>query len=184
MLNELSEARRTEIVSELKEIESKLVVERPHVNERLVRLGERRSALLSGLYEAPPGDPLHTLLTECVRGKQPQDRVFTRANGKPVKDYRWAWWKLCVQVGLGHWECKKCGQAIKRRKCCETGSLGDRKYIGLFSHDMRRSAARSYHRAGVPESVVMKIGGWKTRTTLERYNIVNDKDVAEAVVMR
>ncbi len=47
-----------------------------------------------------------------------------------------------------------------------------------------RSAARSYRRAGVPESVIMKMCGWETRTMFERYNIVDDKDCAEAVALR
>ncbi len=101
-----------------------------------------------------------------------------------MKDYRWAWWKLCVQVGLGHWECKKCGQAITGRKCCESGFLGDRKYIGLFSHDMRRSAARSYRKAGVAESVIMEMCGWETAAMFKRYDIVDNKDKVEAVRLR
>ena len=96
-------------------------------------------------------DAVYTLLKECIQGKGPEDRVFTRKNGKPVKDFRRAWWKLIAAAGLP----------------------------GLLGHDFRRSAARSYRKAGVAESVIMKIGGWKTRTMFERYNITDSKDVAE-----
>jgi hypothetical protein len=32
----------------------------------------------------------------------------------------------------------------------------------------------------VPEDVVMKMGGWKTRSMLTRYNIVDTQDLADA----
>jgi integrase len=50
----------------------------------------------------------------------------------------------------------------------------------LLLHDLRRSGARVLIRAGVPEDIVMKMGGWKTRSMLSRYNIVSTDDLADA----
>lgn len=47
-------------------------------------------------------------------------------------------------------------------------------------HDFRRTAARSYIRAGVPDVIVMRITGHKTRNMLDRYNITSDPDLEAA----
>jgi len=49
------------------------------------------------------------------------------------------------------------------------------KYAGvpeLLFHDLRRTGARNLRRAGVAEGVIMKIGGWRTRSVFERYAIL------------
>ena len=48
-------------------------------------------------------------------------------------------------------------------------------------HDLRRMAARNLRKAGVAEGVIMKIGGWRSRSVFERYAIVSQSDIAEAI---
>jgi hypothetical protein len=48
---------------------------------------------------------------------------------------------------------------------------------------MRRSAAKALRAAGVPESVVMAMGGWKTAAMFRRYAIVSTADQRAAVAM-
>jgi integrase len=79
--------------------------------------------------------------------------VFHYDGGKPIGDFRKAWRNACRAAGL------------------------DR----LLRHDMRRSSARNLIRSGTPERVVMEIMGYRTRSMLDRYNIVSGADVAAAL---
>jgi integrase len=93
-----------------------------------------------------------TLLTACVIGKKPDDFVFTRQNGKPVEGFRKIWKAFCTRAGVPD----------------------------LLFHDLRRSGVRNLRRLGVQESVAMRISGHKTRSVFERYNIVDEADLADA----
>ncbi len=52
---------------------------------------------------------------------------------------------------------------------------------GLWFHDLRRSFITRARRLGVPESVVMRMSGHRTRAVFERYNIVDTQDLRAAV---
>src|SRR5207245_634498 len=46
----------------------------------------------------------------------------------------------------------------------------------MLMHDLRRTAARDFRRAGVSEGEIMKLCGWRTRAMFDRYNIVDKRD--------
>jgi integrase len=55
---------------------------------------------------------------------------------------------------------------------------------GRLVHDLRRSAAREFRKAGVSEGVVMRLCGWETRSMFDRYNIIDAADLDAAVAKR
>jgi integrase len=123
---------------------------------------------------------VYALMKECVGGKGQDDMVFTRKGGKPIRDFRKTWWSVCVEAGLGRMFCRRCSKPVASSRC-ETCKGRNLRYEGLLFHDLRRTAARNYRRLGVGETVIMRIGGWKTRSVFERYNIVTQTDVMDAV---
>lgn len=71
--------------------------------------------------------------------------VFTKPDGKQIKDYYTAWRSACERAGLP----------------------------GRLVHDCRRSCARNLSRAGVSRTVAMAITGHKTESMYRRYDIVD-----------
>ena len=61
----------------------------------------------------------------------------------------------------------------------ESGQLM-RRCPGLLFNDLRRTAVRNLRRAGVAESVIIKITGHRTRGVFDRHNITDQSDTLEA----
>jgi integrase len=79
--------------------------------------------------------------------------VFHAGDGRAIVDFKRSWATACREAGDP----------------------------GLLFHDLRRSAVRNMIRAGVPQSVAMRISGHKTTAMFLRYDITSDEDKREAL---
>src|ERR1035438_3758627 len=54
------------------------------------------------LLDAASSDlTIYQLILACTVEKSPEDFIFTRDDGEPIRDFRVAWWKACVVAGRG-----------------------------------------------------------------------------------
>jgi integrase len=133
-----------------------------NLDARLIRLEEEQTKT-----EEARVVPLPSVLVAMLREIEPKTgRVFSDVN------LRVEWEKACDACDLG-----------KRSKMEPKDENGFTwyKYKGLLIHDLRRSAVRNLRKAGVPETVIMKITGHKTAEVFRRYNIVSTDDVSAAM---
>lgn len=105
--------------------------------------------------------PLPDVLMEMLRKQPKGELAFDSSN------LRKSWEKACADVGLG----------------TITPVKGKKYYLysGLMIHDLRRSGVRNLRKAGVSESVSMKISGHKNQSVFQRYDIVDIEDVQHAM---
>ena len=100
--------------------------------------------------------------------------VFHR-RGHPIVDYRKAWLAACTKAGLAQPKLGADGRPI-------IDANGKTRMVATkLVHDLRRTAARNLVRAGVPERVAMAVTGHKTRAMFDRYNIVSEDDLRDAM---
>jgi integrase len=80
------------------------------------------------------------------------DGSWKLQSGQPIKSISKAWRRACAQAGLP----------------------------GRILHDLRRSSIRNMVRAGISETVAMKLSGHKTRSVFDRYNVTSSRDLQDA----
>ena len=115
---------------------------------------------------------LASMLEERKAKSIESDLLFISNTGKgEIINLRRAWNIACRRAGLGY------GYKINREY---VEKWQDEYSPGPIFHDFRRTAVRNMVRAGVPESVAMKISGHKDRSVFERNNITDEKDIQKA----
>jgi len=107
--------------------------------------------------------------------------VFPR-DGQPIRDFRGSWDAACIKAGL--WKVLKDDGG---RPVVISDKKGNEEVVKTHTnifHDFRRTAIRDMVRSGVSERVAMRISGHKTRAVFDRYNIVSDQDLKEAITKK
>jgi len=100
----------------------------------------------------PVAVPIYADMAKFIAMQPRQSEFLFTRGSKPIKTFRASWDLACARAGVP----------------------------GLLFHDLRRTAVRNLRRAGVAESVIMKITGDRTRAVFERYNITDQTDTQEA----
>ncbi len=120
-------------------------------------------------------------LARSIKGEMPTALVFQR-EGKQVRQFRLEWIEASLAAGLGKMLCSRCGAVAQQptSRCSCSHCRVPMKYDGAFFHDFRRTAARDMIRAGVPQTVAMKITGHKTTSIFDRFNVSDTSDLREA----
>jgi integrase len=130
------------------------------LKRRLIRLEDEQTKNSEARMVPLPSN-LVSMLSEVPHGNR-TGFVFD------VTNLRKEWMKACVHCKLG---------SVTEVE----GKPYDPRYEGLTLHDLRRSSARNLLSAGVPETTIMKIGGWKTRSVFDRYAVSSTADLTAAM---
>ncbi len=98
--------------------------------------------------------PLHPIIKRRVKARRLDCSFIFHRAGEPIGEFRKSWRSACNAAGVS----------------------------GRIFHDLRRTAVRNLIRAGVPQSVAMKISGHQTAAVFRRYDITADDDLRDAVL--
>ena len=95
-----------------------------------------------------------------------------------MKNFKKAWATACIRAGFFRVDPVLAADGIPRRR--KDGTPVVRKVPTKLGHDFRRTAVRNLIRAGIPETVAMKLTGHRTRAVFQRYAIVEESMLLEA----
>jgi integrase len=107
----------------------------------------------------PLTDRLRVALRSLRSSKENDSPYVFTYRGRQLRDIRTSWRKGCEVAGL-------------------VDSVGKPRFR---FHDLRRTAITAMTRSGIPETIIMRISGHKTRSVFDRYNLASDEDLWRAV---
>lgn len=113
----------------------------------LIRL-EKRQTTAKQARTAPLYGEVKAWLEMAHYSRDPECQQIITYRGHGITEVKTAWSNACRSAGVP----------------------------SFLIHDPRRTAARNMIRAGVPETHVLLIVGWKTRAMVDRYNITDERD--------
>jgi integrase len=154
---------------------------RPDVVEFLYHTGWRsgEGRFLQWAFVDMAGESIRL---EQSRSKSGKPRVFPFRLSPPLKTLLQRRWEQRNGPYVFHIGGEPIGKGALR--CAWTRAVKRAGLEGKLIHDLRRSAARNLRRAGVPEGVIMALCGWDTRSMFDRYDIINEEDLAVAMAKR
>jgi len=88
------------------------------------------------------------------------DKHVFQFRGKPITDLRSGLREACKDAGITYGRFEK---------------------SGFIFHDLRHTFNTNMRKAGVPESVIMRITGHSTRAMFDRYNTIDEGDLRKAI---
>jgi integrase len=96
---------------------------------------------------------LRKIIERRLRARRLNCPLIFHRGGQRVGEFRKTWKRACREAGVE----------------------------GKLVYDLRRTEVRNMVRAGVDPAVAMKISGHRTRSIFDRYNIISDVDLREAI---
>jgi integrase len=138
-----------------------LTWDRVDLQNRMIRL-EAEDTKDREKRNIPICDELYSLLVSMPNRLHDSGQVnhVFQFNGQPIRDIRTGLRLACKKAKI------KYGRFVKN---------------GFIFHDLRHTFNTNMRKAGVAESVIMRVTGHSTREMFDRYNTIDESDTRQAV---